>query len=152
MKYTLSALKMLVPVMALSLIMLAPAAVPIITPRATLRTIFICQGLTTGTVAMTDARGHTTTQTCDATRKSALGYPGLYPSADAPWLVIITVRPKAFQIGLPQTCQFRITSVPVHLQCAAPGLELLSVNFDLILTLDFRHVDLALEQLKIILD
>ena len=35
MKHTLSVLKMLVPVVVMSLIMLAPAAAPIITPRAT---------------------------------------------------------------------------------------------------------------------
>jgi hypothetical protein len=137
MKHTLSVLKTLVPVIVMSLIMLAPAAVPIITPRATLRTIFACQGQVAGIVVVTDARGHTFSQTCSPNLKTALGYPGLYPTENAPWQVIIIARPQPFQIGLPQTCRSRITSVPVHWQCAAVGLEPLTVDFDMILTFDF---------------
>jgi hypothetical protein len=128
---------MLVPVVVMSLVMLAPAAVPIITPRATLRTIFACQGQVAGIVVVTDARGHTYTQTCDADLKTALGYPGLYPTEDAPWQVLIIVSSQSLQIKLPQSCQSRITSVPIHMQCAAAGLEPLTVDFDMILTFDF---------------
>jgi hypothetical protein len=137
MKRTLSVLKMLAPVIVLSLIMLAPAAVPIITPRATLRTIIACQGPVAGIVVVTDAHGHTTTQTCSAGLKTALSYPGLYPTEDAPWQVLIIMSPKSLQIKLPQTCRSLITSVPVQVQCAAAGLEPLNIDFDMILTFDF---------------
>ena len=46
---------------------------------------------------VTDSRGRTTTQTCGADLRTMLGYPGLYPTEDAPWLVTIIVQPKSVQ-------------------------------------------------------
>jgi hypothetical protein len=137
MKHTLSVLKMLLPVVVMSLIMLAPAAAPIITPRATLRTIIVCQSHTTGTVVVTDSHGRTTTLTCSAGMRTMLGYPGLYPTEDAPWLVTIIAQPTSIRAGLPRTCRSQITSVPIHLECAAASPAPLTVDFDMILTFDF---------------
>ena len=117
-------------------VMLTPAVRPIITPPASARVIISCLGLTTGAVALTDSHGYSYTQTCGPNLKAVLGYPGLYPTEDAPTQAIITVRPMPYQIALPGTCQFRLTSVPIHVSCVAVGLEPLSVDLDLILTMD----------------
>jgi len=136
MKHTLSVVKMLVPVLVISLVTLAPAAAPIITPRATLRTIFACQSLAMGTVVVTDARGHNYAQTCGASLKTALGYPGLYPTEDAPWQVTILVQPASLRWEWPQICHTQITGVPLHVECATISLAPVTVDFDMILTLD----------------
>jgi hypothetical protein len=117
----------------LSGVMVAPAASPIITPRATLHTIIGCQGQTAATVIVTDSQGHTTTQTCSASWWTMLGYSGLYPTEDAPWVVTISVQPPSNRAGLPRTCRSQITSVPTHLQCAAASPAPLTVDFDMFL-------------------
>ena len=114
--------------------MLAPAAVPIIIPRATTRTIFGCQGQTTGMVSVMDGHGHTYTLTCAADLTTGMGYPGLYPTEDTPWLVIIAAQPGQGRMAMP--CFFKVSHAPVHLQCAANSDRLMTVDFDLILTMD----------------
>jgi hypothetical protein len=130
-------LRMLLSVVVMSVLMLGPAAVPIITPRASIRTIISCQSQTTGTVVVTDSRGRTFTQTCSAGMRTMLGYPGLYPTEDAPWLVTITVWPTSIRAGLPMICRSQITSVPIHLQCATISPTPLTIDVDMILTFDF---------------
>jgi hypothetical protein len=137
MKQNISSLRMLLSVIVMSVLVLGPVAVPIITPRATVRTIIGCQSETTGTVAVTDSRGRTYTQTCSAGMRTMLGYPGLYPTEDTPWLVTITVWPTSSRAGLPRTCRSQITNVPIHLECAAASPAPLTVDVDLILTFDF---------------
>jgi MFS family permease len=117
----------------LSGVLVAPVASPIITPRATLRTIIACQGQTAGTIVVTDSRGHTTTQTCDASLRSMSGYPGLVPTEVTPWQVTITAQPLFSREGLPRTCRSLVTSVPIHVQCAANSPAPLTVDFYMIL-------------------
>jgi hypothetical protein len=137
MKHTLSILKMLTPMIVMSFIILEPTAAPIITPRATIHTIIVCHSQITATVMVTDSRGHIYTQTCSAGLRTMLGYPGLYPTEDAPWLMTISVQPKSAREGLPRTCRSQITRVPIHLECAAASPAPLTVDVDMILTLDF---------------
>ncbi len=115
-------------------VMLTPAAVPIIIPRATVGTIFGCQSQVTGTVAVIDAYGRTHTLICGADLHVATAHPGQFPSEDAPWLVVITARPR--RSLLPQICFSSVTRLPAHLQCAADGEGHAAVDFDLILTTD----------------
>jgi hypothetical protein len=136
MKHTLSVLKMLVPMVVLSLVMLTPAAVPIITPRATIRTIIGCQSQTTGTVVVTDSQGRTYIQTCGTVLKSMLGYPELYPTEAAPWQVTIIVLPTSGGAGWPRICHSQITSVPLHMECTGVSPASLGVDVDMILTFD----------------
>ena len=135
-QYTLPS-RMLLSVVVMSVLMFGPAAVPIITPRASIRTIIACQSHTTGTVVVTDSRGRTTTLTCGAGMRTMLGYPGLYPTEDAPWLVTILVQPTSIRAGLPRTCRSQITRVPIHLECAAASPAPLTVDVYMILTFDF---------------
>ncbi len=115
-------------------VMLTPAVVPIIIPRATAGTIFGCQSQATGTIAVIDADGRTYTLICGADLHVAAAYPGQFPSEDAPWLVVITARPR--RSLLPQICFLSVTRLPVHLQCAADDEGHAAVDFDLILTMD----------------
>lgn len=126
---------LLATVIVMNGVMLMPAVVPIIIPRATLRTISGCQSQTTGTASVIDAQGHTYTLTCGAKLTTLLGYPGLVPTDDAPWRVIITVWPNT--IGLPTPCVFSVTRLPVHLQCAASSTGQATVDFNQILTVDY---------------
>jgi hypothetical protein len=135
MKPNTSAVKTLLSVVIMSLL-LSPAAVPIITPRATVRTIIGCQSQTTAMVVVTDSRGRTYLQTCGASLKSMLGYPGLYPTEDAPWQVTIIVQPASRSAGWPRICHSQITGVPLHMECAGVNPASLGVDFDMILTFD----------------
>ena len=137
MNQKIPALRRFLSSVVMSVLILGPAAVPIITPRATVRTIIGCQSQTLGTVTVTDSRGQTYTQTCSAGLRTMLGYPGLYPTEDAPWLVTITVRPTSSRAGLPRTCRSQITSVPIHLECAAASPAPMMVDVYMILTFDF---------------
>jgi hypothetical protein len=137
MKQNISSLRMLLSIVVTSVLVLGPAAVPIITPRATVRTLIGCQSQTTGTVVVTDSRGRTTTQMCSAGMRTMLGYPGLYPTEDTPWLVTITVWPASLRAGLPMFCRSQVTTVPIHLECAAASTAPLTVDVDMILTFDF---------------
>ena len=115
-------------------VMLTPAAVPIIIPRATAGTIFGCQSQATGPIAVIDADGRTYTLICGDDLHVAAARPGQFPSEDAPWLVVITARPRGSL--LPQICFWSVTRLPVHLQCAADGEGHAAVDVDLILTMD----------------
>lgn len=126
--------KMITIVVVMGIVTMTPAAVPIIIPRATARTIFGCQSQGTGTVTVTDAQHHTYTQACQARLATVLGYPGLYPTEAAPWSVIIIAWPDT--IGLPIPCVFSVTRLPIHLECGANRAGQVTVDFDLILTVD----------------
>jgi hypothetical protein len=144
MTQNLSPLRLFLSVVVLVVLLLGPTAVPIITPRASVRTIIACQSQTTGTIVVTDSRGRIYTQTCGAGTKSMLGYPGLYPTEDEPWLVVISMQPSSIRAGLPRICHSQITSVPIHLECAAISPAPLTVDVVMILTFDFGgYVDLA---------
>ena len=115
---------------------LAPAAVPFIEPRVTVRTLFICRSQMPATVIVMDAQGRTYTQACGTSPKMMLGYPGISPTEDAPWVAIITVQPAPGHVGHLKSCGFHLTRVPMHFQCTADGAEPPTVDFDISLMFD----------------
>ena len=125
---------LLTTIVMMSAMLLAPVAVPIIIPRATLHAVFGCQSQTTGTVSVMDGHGHTYTLSCATNLTTGLGYPGQFPSEDKPWLVIISAQPGPGRLAMP--CLFKVMRAPVHVQCAANSDRPVTVDFDLILTLD----------------
>jgi hypothetical protein len=132
MKQKTFTLRMFLSVALLSAMVVGPAAVPIITPP-TLRTIIACQGQTTGMIVVTDSRGRTYTQACDADLRSAPGYPGLFPTVEAPWQVTIIVLPVSLRARWLTVCHSQIISAPNHVQCATTGPAALTVDFYMIL-------------------
>ncbi len=126
-------MNLFVVVALLNGVVASPAAVPIITPRATIRIIVGCQSQTVGTIVVTDSRGRATIQMCSTGTWTMLGYSGSYPTEDEPWQVTITVQPLFSWEGLPHTCRSLVTSVPIHVQCAAVSPAPLIVDFYMIL-------------------
>jgi len=131
MKQTMSVSKMIVPIVLMSMVILAPTAAPIITPYPVVRMSLTCQSQTVGSVFVIDAQGHTHNQVCNAVTPVTFGYPLLFPAASAPWHVIVTARSIDSRTGHPHPCRFIVTSMPVHLHCAANSTGQFAVEFDL---------------------
>jgi hypothetical protein len=136
MKQNLAALQMFLSVAVMSMLVLGPAARPIIEPRAIVLTVVTCRNQVTGTVVVTDSQGRTYTLGCSPDQRTMFSPARQSPAADAPWLVTVTARPVSSGEGLPRTCRFQVTSVPIHVQCAASPASL-TVDFDLIWTAGF---------------
>jgi hypothetical protein len=137
MKQNLAALRMFLSVTVMSVLVLGPAARPIIEPRAIVLTVITCRNQVMGTVVVTDSRGRTYALGCSPDQRTAFSPARQSPAADAPWLVAVTARPVSSREGLPRACRFQVTSIPTHVQCAAASPAPLTVDFDLIWTAGF---------------
>ncbi len=137
MKHSITTVRILLSIVVMSVIVQGPAAVPIIEPRVTIRTLIACQGQTAGTVIVKDSRGFTYTLTCGGSSHEILGHPGLLPTSETPWQVAITaVPPDLLWSGLPQICWLQVTGLPAHLQCPAASGAPLIVDLQEIATFD----------------
>ncbi len=130
MKHAMSFLRILTPVVVMS-IMLAPAAIPIITPYPIVRISLACRGQTVGSVFVIDAQGHMHDQVCNSATPVTFGYPMLFPAASAPWRVSVSARSMDSRTGHTRPCLFSITSLPVHLRCVANSEGQFAVDLDL---------------------
>ncbi len=131
MKHMISDLKMLVPVVVMSLVILAPAAAPIITPYPIVRISLACRGQTFGSVSVIDAQGQTHNQVCNSATPVTFGYPMLFPAASAPWRVSVSARSMDRPTGHPRPCLFSITTLPIRLRCVANSEGQFAVDLDI---------------------
>jgi hypothetical protein len=111
--------KMLVTISVMSIVTLAPIAVPIVTPYPAMRIRLICQAQTVGSLLVIDAQGHLLGQLCDPVMPVVTAYPMLFPADSAAWYVVMTASSIGSHTGHPGSCYFSVTHVPVHLQCAS---------------------------------
>jgi hypothetical protein len=121
-------LRMFRSIILLNVLILGPVARPIITPRVAVLMVVSCQNEVTGIVVVRDAQGRTAMLDCRADQWTMLSPAWQTPTANAPWLVTLTVQPDFSRSGLPRTCRSLVTRVPIHVQCAAASPAPLSVD------------------------